>query len=111
VRLVLVPFVPPDLFAGLRLVETAHRKPGAVTTLAPAVLRVEREQARVEIGKAARTGGTCAARAEDVGSGLWALGPGQRRRALFLHRPPSAVRRPAYVHDAFAVCQRRLEHR
>ena len=50
---VFVPFVPPDLVAGLLGIEAAQLRPGAEAGRAPAVLRVEREQPRVELGIAA----------------------------------------------------------
>src|SRR5262249_9608484 len=48
-----VPLVPPYLVAGLLFVESAQLQPRAVARRAPAVLRVEREQPRVEFGVAA----------------------------------------------------------
>ncbi len=52
-RLVLVPIIPPDLLAALLLIEARHLHAGSVAALAPAVLGVEREQAWVQLGKAA----------------------------------------------------------
>ena len=45
--------VPPDLFAALLCVEARENQAGAETARAPAVLRVEGEEARVGFGKAA----------------------------------------------------------
>ena len=42
------PFVPPDFFAGVLFVEPVEQQSRAVATRAPAVFRVEREQARIE---------------------------------------------------------------
>ncbi len=55
-RIVLVPFVPPDLLAALLRIETCHFHAGAVTALAPAVLRVEGEQSWIQLGEAAAAG-------------------------------------------------------
>ena len=54
----------------LLLVEAAQFQAGAVTLLAPAVLGVEREQARIELGEAARARRTGATRGEDRGSSV-----------------------------------------
>ncbi len=51
-RIVLVPLVPPDLLACLLLVETGHLDASAVAAVTPAMLGVEREQARIELGEA-----------------------------------------------------------
>src|SRR6185312_16546423 len=55
--LMLVPVVPPDFLAALLLVEARHLDAGAEAAPAPAVLGVEREQARVQLGEAAPAGG------------------------------------------------------
>src|SRR5437867_1021083 len=46
------PFVPPHLLARVFLVKPAKQKPRTVPTRTPAVLRVEREQPRIEFLKA-----------------------------------------------------------
>ena len=51
--IVLVPLVPPDLLAALFRVEAAELQARAEARLAPAVLRIEREQARIELREAA----------------------------------------------------------
>src|SRR5512142_570534 len=52
-RLALEPIVPPDLVARLLGIEALHVEARAEALGAPAVLRVEREEARVERGEAA----------------------------------------------------------
>src|SRR5262249_40113084 len=51
-RLMLVPFVPPDFLATLLFIETRHLHTGTETTLAPAMLGVEREQPWIELCEA-----------------------------------------------------------
>src|SRR5690606_458253 len=68
-RFLFIPFVPPDLLAALLLVEAADAKTRTEAVLAPAVLRVEREQTRIEIREAARAGRTCPASREDLNGG------------------------------------------
>ena len=55
-RLAFEPVVPPDFLAGLFLVEAFDRQAGAVAGLAPAVLGVVREQARIEFREARAAG-------------------------------------------------------
>src|SRR5690606_38158406 len=57
--LAVIPLVPPDLVPCLFFVEAGHLESGAVAALAPAVLRIEREEPRIELREAAaarRTG-------------------------------------------------------
>src|SRR5262249_31704296 len=53
VLLAFVPGIPPHFVAGLLLVEAAELQSRAETALAPAVLGIEREEARARLGKAA----------------------------------------------------------
>ena len=56
-RLARIPLVPPQLFPALLGIEAVHLDPGAKAALAPAVLGVEGEQARVELAEAPAAGG------------------------------------------------------
>src|SRR6185436_12278514 len=58
------PLVPPDLFPGLFRIETHDAYPGAEARLAPAVLRVVREEPRVGLCKTAAASSTRATRRE-----------------------------------------------
>src|SRR5438067_591013 len=49
----LEPLVPPDFLAGVFFAEPVEQQPRAVTLRTPTVLRVEREQARIEFFEAA----------------------------------------------------------
>ena len=87
-RLALVPVIPPDLLAALLGIEAGHLETGAVAALAPAVLRIEGEQARIELAEAAATRRTGALRRE--------------------HRDPIGLR-AEHVHQSLAEIERARE--
>ena len=70
VRLAFGRVAPRALFAALFLVEAFELEAGAEAALAPAVLGVEREQARIELGEAGAAGRAGALDAEHLHLGL-----------------------------------------
>ena len=102
------PFVPPGFVAGLLGVEALELQPGAIAGRAPAVLRIEREQARVEVGVAAVAGGTRASGREhrDLAALTITTASARGRRCAVLACP-----RPAAPARARPLCRIRARAR
>ena len=94
---ILVPFVPPNLFAGLLVVKAGESQTRAAATLAPAVTGVVGEETGIELRKARPAGGAGALHREHR-----FLHRGERGVAL-RHRALQPLQRRNQVHDALAV--------